>query len=82
MVNSEKIRLYESLYGNLPDDSITAKIYKLRKTNGLSLSDFAAKVGISVSAVQDWEAMGTPSQASIEKICSAFGLDVSEFIKN
>lgn len=76
MLKYEEVKLFESLYGNLPEDSFPEKIYKLRKINGMSLESFAEKVGVHISTIKAWEeGSKAPNKRSIKKICDTFGLD-------
>jgi DNA-binding transcriptional regulator YiaG len=81
ILKNKQVRLFDSLYGNLPEGNIGEKIHKLRMLNGLGLVAFGRRVGCSVSAIISWEDEGqVPSNKSIENICSSFGLDKGYFI--
>jgi DNA-binding transcriptional regulator YiaG len=80
ILQNQEVRLFESLHGNLPEDTLPEKIFKLRKTHGLSYANFGTRIKRRASSVRGWEkGFETPSQKSIEKICDAFGLDVNSF---
>ena len=77
--NSE-VNLLEGLYGNLPEDSFSDVIYKLRKMHGLSREVFAERVNRHASTIKEWEdGVKTPTRTSIEKVCTVFGLDIGTF---
>jgi DNA-binding transcriptional regulator YiaG len=80
VLENKDVGLFASLHDGLPEGSIAEKIYKLRKINGLGLEAFAKRIGMSVTAIKSWEVEGIlPSQRSLEKICTAFTLDMTYF---
>jgi len=80
VLKSKETRLLDSLYSSLPEDSVHSKIYKLRKSYGLSRVDFAARIGVHCSTIKDWDdRIQEPTRTSLKKICAAFGLDISYF---
>jgi len=80
VLENKEIPLFESAYGNLPENTFPEKIYKLRMVNGFSRVKFAALSDVHVSTIQGWE-KGTkiPTKTSLHKICSALGLPISYF---
>lgn len=80
ILTNKEVSLLDSLYSGLPEDSVSDKLYKLRKINGLSLEAFAGRIDRSISAVKSWEdGEITPTQTSIKKVCTAFELDITDF---
>jgi DNA-binding transcriptional regulator YiaG len=76
---NKEIRLFDSLYGNLPESTIGDRIYKIRKINNLSREDFANKVGVHCATIKNWEyGFKTPQKTKIKKLCSVFGVNISE----
>ena len=61
--------------------AIRAKITKLRKERGWSLSRLAKEAGIPQTTVYNWfnEKHFTPSRDKIEDVCAAFNISVAEF---
>ena len=59
-------------------DDIAKNIKKYRKFNGMTQKDLAAKVGVSIAAVSNWET-GTNSIDidSLFKVCDALGVPIS-----
>ena len=80
VLENKEIPLFDSAYGNLPEDTFPEKIYKLRMVNGFSRVKFAAMSDVHVSTIQGWE-KGTkiPTKTSLHKICAALGLPISYF---
>ena len=79
ILENKEIRLLHSVYGNLPEDNIAEKIYKLRKMHGLNLREFADRVSRHPTSIIGWEeGKKIPMEASIEKICSVFELDIAD----
>lgn len=60
---------------------IKEKITKLRKERNWSLCKLANEAGISQTAVYNWynDKNATPSRATIEDVCAAFGISVAQF---
>ena len=58
------------------------RLKHLRNEQGLKQREFAAKVGVSVGTVGQWEAgIAPPGDARISKICSVFGVR-EEWLRN
>ena len=52
------------------------KVRELRSSRGLTIAEFAAQIGATRQAVCLWESGEfKPSAATIEKICSTFGVE-------
>lgn len=62
---------------------VGGRIKAWRKLRGLSRQDLADAVGVSVSAVYQWEGTGeqktSPSVGNLEKIVEALDLTMGEF---
>ena len=68
------------LYSILPGDSISIRIYKLRKLHGLSFKEFGEKVGIGDATGYKWEnAITEPNEESLDKVIKAFDLNKDYF---
>ena len=80
ILKNKEISLINNLYCNLPNDTISEKIYKLRKRNGLSREELAHKAKFGKSSIRSWErGVKTPNKISIQKICTVFDLDIAYF---
>ncbi|WP_195264580.1 helix-turn-helix transcriptional regulator [Clostridium sp. 1001275B_160808_H3] len=71
-------------YKDLPEATISQKIYKLRMLNGLNKYKFSKFVGIGYSSIMKYEKYMLPiSEVNKHKICKAFNLPCNYFdIKN
>lgn len=59
---------------------VLARIYNLRKSHGWSEYQLAQKAGITQSTISTWYRRKiTPTIPSIERICNAFDITLSEF---
>lgn len=67
------------LYSDLPEKTVTQKIYKLRKLSGLTQREFAAVCCIGYSSVCKYELGSKPSSKNLKKICIAFNLKSKYF---
>lgn len=56
------------------------RIYKFRKTRGLSEAEFAAIFGVSAEDVSAWEAGSYPEKEKIMEIASHFGMTCDELL--
>jgi DNA-binding transcriptional regulator YiaG len=81
VLENKAVCLNGRCYDIAPGDTLPEKIYKLRKQNRLSRDKFANMANLAVKTVRDWE-IGTvaPTKTSLEKVCSAFGVDIAYFI--
>jgi len=60
---------------------IAKRLHALRTSYGLSQQEFAKKVGLSQSAISQFEkAERVPSSAALEKIANAFSLPFADLI--
>ena len=68
---TEKFQKYKSFLGN--------RIVELRKASGMTQGELAEKTGLTQSHVSRLEkGQHSPSRKTLEKIASAFGMEVSE----
>lgn len=59
---------------------VLTRIYNLRKSHGWSEYQLAQKAGITQSTISTWYRREiTPTIPSIERICKAFDITLSEF---
>lgn len=59
---------------------ILARITRLRQARGWTEYQLAERSGLPQSTISSWYKKGmTPSFSSLEKICAAFGLTLSQF---
>lgn len=74
------IDLYKELYKDLPEDTVTQKINKIRKMHNLERDEFAKIIGHHWSTIQSWEIDNVPPNPhSIRDICSKFNLSLKYF---
>jgi DNA-binding transcriptional regulator YiaG len=63
-------------------DTIPERIYKLRKRHHMSRNVVADKIGTTLASVRNWNiGRFEPTMKSLEKICIAFNLDMSDLIQ-
>lgn len=63
--------------------TVAEKLYQLRNNLNLSQKDFAAKAGVSQSAVNYWEnGNRQPRVQQLEKIAKAFHISISFFLED
>jgi len=66
----------ENIYKDLPEETLSQKIYKCRKIMGYSLTAIAKHLDVSIALVKRWEMEDcTPSKKSLEKLRILFSDD-------
>ena len=80
ILKNKEVQLLDSFFGSLPESSFSEKIYKLRKMHGLSREDFGDRIGRHSATIKSWEfGEKKPTNTSLKKILSAFGLGEAYF---
>ncbi|WP_035768887.1 helix-turn-helix domain-containing protein, partial [Clostridium beijerinckii] len=75
-----KFNLYKKIYDYLPQNTLSEKIIKVRKSNNLDRDEFAKAIGHHWSSVQAWELNGIyPKPNSIKNISDKFNVDLKYF---
>lgn len=62
------------------EESLAVRIKRLRIANGLTQEQLATSVGISKTAVTNWEAGEVPRGRNLTKLADAFRLDVAALL--
>jgi len=70
--------------GQVDPQSFSDRIKRLRKDNGLTQQQLAALVGVSTSAIGNWETRPKeiPKGDNLLKLAEAFGVNPAEFMKS
>lgn len=58
------------------------RVKELREKEGLTLSDFAARVGVNYTTVCKWESSGNLPRTKAVRICQEFGCDLNWILGN
>lgn len=69
----------DTMYEKLPETTFAEKIYKIRKSCGLTQKQFAKKCGIGYSSLCKYETGYKASEENIAKICEACKIKVDYF---